>query len=172
MAYRDSRDAGGFGHGFREHAFLRALTQLARQQAHQKVLFGFSRAAEQRDELLRPRTCRTRTSDIRKPLERIVNLSQLERGRRRRRHRSRLRDDRPTDADAPLRERAGQVRNCDGNFVGKESSQQIRQLADFVETPARTCNVIRHIDQLLQPHPSMLQPQVCDLFALETGPIA
>ena len=63
------RCACGFGHRFGEYAFLRALAQLARQQAREKILLGLGRAAEQIDEMLRSSARRTRAADTRNPLE-------------------------------------------------------------------------------------------------------
>ena len=49
-----------------------------------------------------------------------------------------LRNDRPSETDTTLRKRTGQIGDGNGNFLRREAMQDLRELADFVETSPGT----------------------------------
>ena len=120
---------------------------------------------------LRADAHRSRTLRARDSIECVVSFAEAQAGFHRRSDGARLRHDGPADTNSPLQKRTRKKRDGKAHFLRRSSLQQLGQFADLVQTPSRSRDGIRHVDQFLQLHPSMLQRQFRDalgslLFAL------
>ena len=129
------------------------------------------RGRNRSDNTLRADARRSRTLRARNSIECVVSFAEAQAGFHRGSDGARLRHEGPADTNAPLRKRTRKKRDGKAHFLGCSSLQQLGQFADLVQTPSRSRDGIRHVDQFLQLHPSMLQRQFRDalcsgLFAL------
>jgi hypothetical protein len=140
--HRRSPDSGrGYvaraGHRFEQHAFERALSELAHQQPGQEVLFlagGFAQQIAQQARPLSRRPSSSRTGD---PSKGLVHVDERERGSVSRFCRLRLPDRRVPQSHPPLTRLAGKKTDGDVDFLRGESPKERGEMADLHEPAAR-----------------------------------
>ena len=127
------RHAGRARDGIDEHAFERALPQLAEQETEEKVLFGGrGRAISSR------RSCERAAADPapgdgRDAFEQRVHLAQFEVRRFGGWNVAHAGEHRAADLHPALARLAAQKRDHDGHFVRRHAAKKIGQMSDFLQ---------------------------------------
>ena len=144
--------------GVGQHAFERALAQLAEQQAEQEILLVGGRAPDQLAQQLRrvATPIRRPTTPARRSNSR-VDLAELERRRRRPAARRAVAgQDGAADLHPALTRLAAQKGDDDRDFVRRHPGEQIGQVADFSSRPAVPATAREISDDLGETHPPIV----------------
>jgi hypothetical protein len=142
------------------HAFERTLPQLAAQQPDQEFLLIASRTREQVLQRLRAPGGRARTANGSDVGKTPVDVADRERRRRRAAAFAGLAQGRITDAEAPLRDFAGQVMHGGVDLARLDGAQVRSNLPDLRQTGGRCTDAPRGGDEVCeQAHDGIVCPE-------------
>ena len=122
--------------GVGQHAFERALPELAEQQTEEEVLLVGGRGTHQLAQELQPGRGRSRAGNRRDAIEQQVNRGELETRRVNRWHAARAGEHGAANLHPTLTRLAAQKRDHDRDLVGRHAAQQIGQVRHLLQ-PAR-----------------------------------
>jgi hypothetical protein len=146
------RNAGRARDRVHQHAFERALPQLAEQEADQKVLLVARGAAHELAHELRARRGRAGARRRRDGIERRVHVAHVERRRAGGRHVAERLQLRVADANPPLSRVAAQIRDDDRELIGRDALQQIGEVRDLLEAAGRRRHRRGHVNEIRKTH--------------------
>jgi len=139
-----------------EHAFERALPQLAEQQADEEVLLAANRARRQLSKQIGARACGSTSGRGGKLRERLIDVAHVERGFIRGRDVAQGHHLRVADAHSSLSGFTAQERDDNRDLFARCSREQIAQMADFLEPSRRRGHGIGRVNDVREAHVTMV----------------